>query len=310
MRTLEAAGRTSFPALGSTAELLTFPAAFLPLARGLLLGELADVDLACSRFRDDSELAGLNRQAGQWVPVGPLLLAAVQAALVAARQTEGAVDPTVGPALRLLGYDCDFPRVAKTGPPLVLSVGPAAGWHKIEVDAAAGRVRIPAGAELDLGATAKALAADRAAARLARATGAGVLVSLGGDLATAGPSPPGGWLVRVMDDHRGPADAPGQTVTLTGGALATSSTTARAWRRGHQQLHHIIDPATGAPAHGPWRTVSAAAASCVEANTATTAALVRGESAVSWLQETGLPCRLVDHEGQALALNGWPEEAA
>src|SRR5213076_493676 len=95
------------------------------------------------------------------------------------------------------------------------------------------------------------------------APGAGVLVNLGGDIATAGPPPVEGWLVRVADDHRASPDEPGQTITIESGALATSSTTVRRWDQG---VHHIIDPRSGLPADSRWRTVSVCAATCVDAN--------------------------------------------
>ncbi|HWG72706.1 MAG TPA: FAD:protein FMN transferase [Acidimicrobiales bacterium] len=305
MTTLDA---HSFPALGTTAVLIAYPPEAVASARTVLDEELGAIDAACSRFRDDSELVGLNRSAGRWVDVSPLLVIAVTVALRAARQTDGAVDPTVGTSLRLLGYDRDFAQLAPTGPPLKVTVAAVPGWQQVQVDEVGGRVRLPAGVEIDLGATAKALAADRAALRAWTATGAGVLVGLGGDLAMAGTAPPGGWVVRVTDDHRAPVDAPGQTVNLHGGGLATSSTVVRAWRRGDDHLHHIVDPATGRPAAGPWRTVSVAASSCVDANTAATAALVRGEGAPDWLEAMGLPSRLVAHDGHIRTVGGWPAE--
>ena len=135
-------------------------------------------------------------------------------------------------------------------------------------------------------------------AAIAAATGSPTLVDLGGDVATAGPAPAGGWVVRVTDDHRAGPDADGQSVTVSGGGLATSSTTVRRWRRAGRPVHHIVDPATGEPAAPVWRTVSVAAASCVDANTASTAAIVRGASAPQWLESLGLPARLVDPSGE------------
>lgn len=159
---------------------------------------------------------------------------------------------------------------------------------------------------LDLGATAKALCADRAAAAAARATGAGVLVSLGGDIAIAGGAPAGGWTIHVTDDHRSGPEAPGQTIAIAGGGLATSSTTTRRWRHDGRLMHHILDPWTGSPATGPYRTVSVAAADCVRANTASTAAIVLGDGAPAWLTERALPARLVAHDGAVTVLGGWP----
>jgi thiamine biosynthesis lipoprotein len=174
------------------------------------------------------------------------------------------------------------------------------------VDAEAGTVRVPGGVHLDLGASAKALAADRAAAAAAAATGTGVLVNLGGDISVAGTAPQGGWLIRVTDDHDAAPDAPGQTVSITAGGLATSSTTVRRWRRGSRQMHHIVDPRTGLPVPVRFRTVSVAAASCVDANAATTAAIVLGADAPAWLVRHALPARLVDGSGRVTRLVGWP----
>jgi thiamine biosynthesis lipoprotein len=171
-------------------------------------------------------------------------------------------------------------------------------------------VRIPAGIRLDLGATAKALAADRAAGAVEHATGAGTLVSLGGDIATAGRVPPGGWLVHVTDDHRSSADAAGQTVAISTGALATSSTTTRRLCREGRTVHHIFDPDTGHPTESPWRTVSVTAASCVYANIASTAAIVLGRRAPKWLMRHGLAARLLAADGTVLRIGGWPEELA
>jgi thiamine biosynthesis lipoprotein len=142
------------------------------------------------------------------------------------------------------------------------------------------------------------------------AAGASALVNLGGDIALAGPAPAGGWPIRVTDDHRSAATAEGQTIALAGGGLATSSTTVRRWRAGDAELHHIVDPRTGAPAAEVWKTVSVAAGTCVEANSASTAAIVRGEKAVAWLERAGLPARLVRRDGATTYTCGWPEEAA
>ena len=91
-----------------------------------------------------------------------------------------------------------------------------------------------------------------------------------------------------------------------GGGLATSSVTCRRWRRAGRELHHIVDPRTGYPARGPWRTVTVAAASCAEANAASTAAIIAGEQAPAWLTVQGLPSRLVAHDGSVLRCCGWP----
>jgi thiamine biosynthesis lipoprotein len=175
------------------------------------------------------------------------------------------------------------------------------------VDRTGAVVTVPRGIRLDLGATAKAWAADRAAEAAARTAACGALVAIGGDIATAGTAPAEGWLVRVADDHRrGESDLPGQNVTIRSGGLATSSTTVRRWTTRRGEAHHLIDPRIGRPVRGRWRTVSVAAGSCADANIASTAAIVRSDRACAWLEARRLPARLVDQRGNTTEIAGWP----
>lgn len=294
---------------GSTGVLAVTDAGAGAEALGVLLSHISEFDDACSRFRSDSELTRVNSApAGRPVPVSPLLLAALQVALRAAAVTGGLVDPTVGTALEVLGYDRDFSAVEGGGPPVRISVHPVCGWKAVRVDPTAGTVARPAGAHLDLGATAKAWCADRAAATIAGKLGTGVLVSLGGDIAVAGPAPPGGWPIQIADDHRQPLDSPAPTVSISSGGLATSSTTVRRWKRGDSDYHHLIDPASGRPAREHWRTVSVAAATCLDANIASCAAILGGPQGATWLEGWGLPARLVHRDGHVVAVGHWPEE--
>jgi FAD:protein FMN transferase len=294
--------RVDRPALGTTAVLVVTDPSGLPAASDVLDTELAALDAACSRFRPDSEITRLHAQRGTTVPVGPLLAEAVTVALRAAELTNGVVDPTVGAAVRTLGYDRDFADVPRDSGPVV-PTGPVPGWWRLGWDADACSLLVPHGVWLDLGATAKALAADRVAARAAAAAGCGVLVALGGDVALGGSPPDGGWQVGVGDDHTAGPDV---TVSLTQGGLATSGTTRRRWRRGGRTVHHIVDPRTGDVAASCWRTATVAAASCVAANTASTAAVVMGPPAVAWLAGCGLPARLVAEDGVVTEVAGWP----
>ncbi|MFF1612846.1 FAD:protein FMN transferase [Amycolatopsis sp. NPDC058278] len=346
---------TAFPALGTTAELLVTDPARLGAAVAVLREELAAIDAACSRFRPDSEISRLHEAAGREVRVGPLLAEAVGVALRAARLTEGLVDPTVGAAVRALGYDRDFAFVAgdryteelggaddrdsATGLGWVpadaaarypagsgaAGLGrapadaadrypatvPAPGWHRILFDPVRRLVVVPRGVHLDLGATAKALAADRAARRIHATVGCGTVVNLGGDLRAAGPPPTGGWLVALGDDHADAVTRPDATVALhRDGALATSGTTRRRWRHGGRTVHHIVDPRTGDVPEARWRTVTVAAKSTVDANTASTAAIVLGAGAPAWLEQRHLPARLAGVDGDVVTTPGWPGERA
>lgn len=281
-------------ALGTDARVAVWPPERLDGACAATDVVLQALERQASRFRPDSELSALHRAAGSPFTASDELAELIEVALEAARWTGGRTDPTVGAALIALGYDRDFAAIGPAAGGAVRPV-PAPGWRQVEQDGSL--LRLPEHVRLDLGATAKAVGSDRAA-RAAEPEAGGVLVSLGGDIAVAGTPPAGGWPVVI-----GPA---GPLIRLPAGAVATSSVSGRRWRRGGRDLHHIIDPRTGLPAGGPWRTATVAAATCADANAAATAAIVAGDAAQRWLAGTGLPARLVSHEGQVHLAGGWP----
>jgi thiamine biosynthesis lipoprotein len=308
----------SWKALGTSVHVVATDAAKLDHATTAVREVLEDVDTAYSRFREDSELSRLNASPGRVVRVSPLLATAIDAAQRAARLTDGAVDPTIGHAIRVAGYDDDFSRIAGPHPALPrrgremeavkLRAWRVPGWRAIRFDRRSRTVHLPPGVELDLGSTGKALAADLAArAAFAAAGTGGVLVSLGGDIATAGTPPAGGWRIHVAEDSREKPDGDGDVICLPAGGVATSSTTVRRWTRGGVVLHHIIDPQTSLPTTGPFRTVTVTAATCLDANIASTAAIVRGEAAIEWLLSCRLPARLVENDGTIHYIGRWPD---
>ncbi len=309
-------------ALGTTARLAVWPAANLTAMLAVVDDELAALDAQASRFRADSEISLLHAAGHGCHDVSEGLADAIRTALAAAAWTAGRCDPTVGRALIRIGYDRDFAAIEPNDAPLQRDPGANPGWQAVRLRGK--ELTSPAGVLLDLGATAKGLGADRAAvAAYASARDGGVLVSLGGDIAVAGRPPAGGWPVLVADEHRqvravrnvaGPRGSGGaadpaiaQQVRLTRGGLATSSSTCRRWVRAGRVMHHIVDPRSGMPASGPWRTVTVAAATCAEANAAATAAIVAGAGAPGWLADHRLPARLIGHDGQIIRTGGWPE---
>ena len=278
----------------------------LLLQARLLAGDvLAEVERACSRFREDSSLSAVNRHPGRWVEVDALLVAAVEVALAAADATEGLVDPCLGRAIVSLGYDRDLAALSER--PLDFVPEPEAprfgAWRDVRVTEDA--VRIPEGVALDLGATAKAWAADLVAESVVEALGCAVVVSLGGDLRVHGPrdDAPASWPV-VVSERPHESDC-GTTVQVTGG-LATSTTLVRRWATAAGPQHHVLDPRSGVPVPGAIRTATAAGSTCVAANTATTAALVLGDEAPSWLAGHGVAARLVASDGVISTVGDWP----
>jgi thiamine biosynthesis lipoprotein ApbE len=298
----------SFVAMGTENTVVVDDEAALPAAMALVQAEIARIDSVCSRFRPDTELSRLNRRCGGGsVPLSPLLEEAIVAALDSAVMTGGLVDLTVGRCVEDAGYTVTFRNLPADGPPVQLNVRRVIGWRALDYDAAAHTLRLPEGVALDLGASGKAWAADRAAGIVADRLGVSVAVGCGGDIAVRGPALDGGWPIRVaMNDDA----TEWQDVLIFDGGLATSGTTTRRWRRGGVELHHIIDPSTGLPAETPWAAVSVAAASCVEANAAATAALILGDRGPAWLDDLNLPARLVDTHGGVRFAGGWRASAA
>jgi thiamine biosynthesis lipoprotein len=295
------------PGLGTTVRLVVWPPGVVAAAARAVSDEVDGLDRRASRFHD-SELVRAERRAPEPVLLSAELAEAVDAALGAARTTGGLLDPTVANALCAIGYDRDFAAI-RTGSGLVPHrPRPVPGWRSVRLT---GRLlRLPRSVHLDLGATAKGLCADRAAAAAATAArGAircGVLVSLGGDIAIAGNPPDQGWPVVVDESPVDVTASGGPVVRLSRGAVATSSVAHRRWVRGDKTMHHIVDPATGLTASGHWRTVTVAAPTCLQANVAATAAIVAGEQGAAWLERTRLPARLVSAAGEVRLLGRWP----
>ncbi|MBW8483118.1 FAD:protein FMN transferase [Actinomadura parmotrematis] len=285
-RAAQHAAAVYYPLWGGRARLLVADPSQVDAARREVDRTAAEAERACGAYRDDSDLAALNRADGAPVRVGALCYGLLAAALDAARRTGGLADPA--------------PRT------------PGA-WRRVEL-LGDRTVRVPVGTRLDVGALGTAYAAGLAAARAARAAGCGVLVDLAGDVAAAGEVPEGGWPVRAARDHRPYPDGappPGQDVTLDApGGLATAGLAVRARTVGGAALTHVLDPRSGRPVRGPWRTVSVVAGTCVDAAAAGVAALVRGVGAPAWLAGQGLPARLVDRSGFVTCVAGWPDDPA
>jgi thiamine biosynthesis lipoprotein len=292
------------PVWSTGAELVVTEPGCLFAAVDVLRQEIARTDRLANRFHPGSEISRVNAGAGGPVPVSDAFLRLLSEAFRVARATGGAVDPTIGAALVRLGYDRDIAQLASLAPDRLPEPRAVPGWRSVHVDEAAGTVELPPGAALDLGATAKARTADAVVDRVLERCDCGVAVSLGGDVAVGGPMPSGGFPVGLGD--RWDTASPDEVVGIHGGGVATSGTSVRRWRVGEHDVHHVVDPQTGLPAVTPWRTVTVTVASCVDANAASTAALVKGDAAVPWLTALGFAARLVGADGLVTLVGDWP----
>ncbi len=296
---------------GSDVRVVTADGDALDEAQHLTRFLMGLVERAVSRFRPDSDLSRANAAAGRAQRVDPLLSAVLEVALDAATRTEGLVDPCLGDHLAVLGYDDDLGLVRARSARSTRSRGtprPQA-WRDVVLDG--DTVTVPAGSALDLGAVGKAWTADLVACTLTTRLGSSCLVDLGGDLALRpAPGSRDGWSRPLLRAHAASGAAYPRGVEAVvgpeGGGIATSSTLTHRWLLGDLQHHHLIDPRSGLPAAGPWVTVTASARTCVEANVASTAAVVHGHGAPGWLSARGVDARLVDREDRTTCTGRWP----
>ena len=297
----------TWPAIGTVNTVIVTEPTAIGQAAQIAERYVARLDAAASRFRADSELSRITARARAGVvtvTVSPILGESIDAALHAARLTGGIVDPTVGGAIAAAGYDADLTEVQSRGdaPARPPDAVPRADWRSIDYQPRERRLTIPRGSRIDLGATGKAAAADTIAAELAELLPGGFLVNLGGDIAMSGTDPDGGWPIAVADHHGHVV----QVIAGHGQAFATSSTQKRTWTHNGRRRHHIVDPRTGEPADVTWAQVTCAGATAVEANAASTAAIVLGPAAPAWLDERGIPARLDHVSGRVATTPGWP----
>lgn len=270
--------------------------------------EVERLERAASRFRPDSELSMANDWAGRWVPASPLLVELVEVAIAAAAASDGLVNPCLGRQVDAAGYrtwSASEVLVGVVQPDRSVELDPDA-WQRLEVGP--DRLRVPAGTQLDLGATAKAWLADELAERLVEQTGLDVVANMGGDLRALGVEP---WVVGV--EHATPGGPPSALAVRDAG-LATSGVGHRRWRTPAGPAHHLIDPRTGASAQTRWWAVSVLAATATAANIAATAALLRDGSGPRWLERRGLTGVLTQWSGegpaQRVRVGQWPAEGA
>jgi FAD:protein FMN transferase len=256
------------------------------LPGGAATGAVRDLfderDRRFSRFLPSSELNRVNAAPLGVTLVSEELASMIGLAIATARATGGLVTPAVGGALLVAGYDRDLAALPLDGDAVAPGRVPL-----LDAVSLRGRMLLrTAPVVLDLNGVVKSRTVDDALALL----GSG-WVSAGGDIATSAP------LVVGLPG--------GDTINVYEGGLATSSIARRRWRRGGELQHHLIDPATGAPARTPWRDVTVAAENCVAADVAAKAALILGRAGPSWLDRRGLAGRFVDAGGAVHLNENW-----
>ncbi len=290
---LDRAAELRFRAMGSDAHVIVVggSADLVDQARD----RIDQLERRWSRFRPDSEITQLNRQAGRPLEVSPDTALLVERAVTAWRLSGGAFDPTVlGPVIRS-GYNRSFERLGPHPRDGVSRLG--IGAADILVDATT--VQLPLGTGFDPGGIGKGLAADLVTAELLAAGAEGVCINVGGDVRVDGHAPDGGpWTVDVVHPW---LREPLVRVGLHSGAVATSTTLCRRWTVGGETRHHLIDPRSGRPSESDLDLASVVAAEAWIAEALTKSVLLRGSAyAFDVVDGTGAEALAVDGAGRIL----------
>ncbi len=255
-----------------------------------------------SRFRITSELSRLNRAGNQPVSVSETLWQVFQSALIAEKNTNGFVTPTVGEAVREVGYDRDFSQLIgqtlETHNPALQIIAPL---ETVTADEATRTIYLPEGVRLDFGGVAKGWAAEQVVQRLKHL--GSVLMNCGGDIAMSGALLDGSpWEIGVFKPFDRSSGYLGMMYFRQRCGVATSATDRRRWMQGSELRHHIIDPRTGLSAASDIVSATVVAPTAIEAEAAAKSVLIRGSAAgLEWLEaDPHLAALLILKNGQIL----------
>jgi thiamine biosynthesis lipoprotein len=245
--------------------------------------EALRIERKFSRYRDDNIVHAINHASGRSVVVDDETAGLLDYAATCHEISDGRFDITSGVLRRVWTFDG---REHAPDPTALAAALALVGWSRVSWRERT--LTLPAGMEIDLGGIGKEYAVDRASAQAAAATDAAVLVNFGGDLLARGPRRDGRpWLVGV-EDPGAPGKNPLGRLELASGALATSGDARRHVLVRGRRLGHILDPRTGWPVEGAPRSVTVMAATCIEAGTLATLAILRGADAARFLEEQGV----------------------
>jgi FAD:protein FMN transferase len=249
---------------------------------GAAAGEARRVEQKFSRYRADSVVGRIHASHGQSLVMDEETARLLDFAQECFQLSEGLFDVTSGVLRRAWRFDGSGNLPA---PEKVQALLPLVGWKKVSWRNPA--LTLPAGMEIDLGGLAKEYAVDRALQAVAACTDAPALVNFGGDLAVNRPRAGGKpWQVAIESVER-QGEAAG-LIALRSGALATSGDARRFLLKDGVRYSHILNPNTGWPVKDAPRSVTVAAASCVEAGMTATLAMLHGKGAEHFLKDEGM----------------------
>jgi len=270
----------SFRAMATPCEMrLETDDATMARTAGLAVeAEARRIEQKFSRYKGDSVIGLINAAGGREMAVDAETANLLNFAAKCFQISNGLFDITSGVLRRIWRFDGSDNVPTNTQ---IKSLRQLIGWEKVSWKPPA--IILPAGMEIDLGGLAKEYAVDRALGAVREVTSAPALVNFGGDLRVSGPrAHDKPWKVAIES-----VDANGQAaglLELAGGALATSGDARRFLLKEGVRYGHILNPRTGRPVEHAPRSVTVAAATCIEAGMIATLAMLQGSGAEAFLK--------------------------
>ena len=282
LRDAEGRRRGSFRAMASPWEVHVWDADEAELLRvtRTVAEEVQRIERKYSRYRDDGVTHAINHAQSKAVRVDAETARLLNFADALWQASEGRFDISTGVLRRAWTFDGSA-RVPT--PVQIAALLSNVGWSKIAWDGES--ICLPLGMEIDFGGIGKEYAVDRALELASALTARPVLINGGGDLAANAP-PIRGQAWRVGIDTGTGVAAP--SLQLFRGALATSGDAHRFLLKDGIRYSHVLDPRTGCPVAQAARSVTVLDASCSQAGSHATIALLYGAEAERYLIEQGV----------------------
>lgn len=269
----------------------------------LIEAELGRIIALFSPWERNSELSRFNgAPAGTWA-LSDAFWTVLTRALELADETNGAVDPTLGPLVDLWGFGPSGRRSPLLPLPTeeeVVAAQAKSGWMRMRLNVEARAAVQPGGLKLDLSGIAKGHAVDRISLRLAREGATSHLFEISGELKGVGVRPDGRpWWVE-LEKPAGLA-TPRTIAALYGLAVATSGEARRHFIHEGQTYSHTIDDRTGRPVTNGMVSVSVLHDSAMVADALATALTVMGpDEGPAWAEAAGIAAIMVHRSEEGL----------
>ncbi len=267
-------------------------------------------DQFLSRRKDSAEIYQINSHAGeaQGTAVSEPLWEILRKLLEVSERSGGAFDFTIGETVRLWDIDSyaakEKEEVVLPSPDQIAESLANTGYEKLQFQN--GRIMLPKGMQLDLGAAGKGIACDAVLAFLrSQSQVAGAIISVGGSILTYGKKPDGTlWNVGIVDPqnpsgHIGGLRLEGQW------CVSTSGDYERYVEVEGKSYHHIIDPESGYPADAGLSSVTILTGDGMLSDALSTACFVLGyEESLELLQSFNAHGVFVDKQGNVMLTPG------